>query len=381
MSESLLSNARIVTRDAVIEGSLCIRNGKIHGLDTSTFHASTPENLDGDYLLPGLVELHTDNLEKHMHPRPGVLWPSGLSAMLTHDAQLIGSGITTVLDAISCGELMPGSMRNALFASAISAVTEGRRQGVLRAEHFLHLRCEISDAKLMELFLPAVDDEAVRLVSVMDHTPGQRQFTNLDKFREYYQDRAKWTSDADFNASLPQFLEEQKNLHEPRKKDVMAVCRERGLPVASHDDTLVEHVDEAKADGVNISEFPTTLAAARRAREHGLATVLGAPNVVRGKSHSGNVSASELAAEGLLSALSSDYVPASLMHAAFMLYDQGLLSLPEAIATVSATPASLVGLDDRGKIEEGLRADLTRVRLVDGVPVVRAVWSGGKRIQ
>ena len=161
----------------------------------------------------------------------------------------------------------------------------------------------------------------------------------------------------------------------------MAVCRERGLPVASHDDTLVEHVDEAKADGVNISEFPTTLAAARRAREHGLATVLGAPNVVRGKSHSGNVSASELAAEGLLSALSSDYVPASLMHAAFMLYDQGLLSLPEAIATVSATPASLVGLDDRGKIEEGLRADLTRVRLVDGVPVVRAVWSGGKRIQ
>jgi alpha-D-ribose 1-methylphosphonate 5-triphosphate diphosphatase len=181
-------------------------------------------------------------------------------------------------------------------------------------------------------------------------------------------------------AALVELSDLQARFAQVHRRRIVERCQARGIAVASHDDTLVEHVEEAVSEGIAISEFPTTMAAAQTARRHGLATVMGAPNVVRGGSHSGNVSALELAKAGLLDVLSSDYVPSSLMMAVFHLVREAGWSLPRAIATVSAAPARAVGLEDRGAIAPGLRADIVRVRLCEALPVPHATYMAGARV-
>ncbi len=164
------------------------------------------------------------------------------------------------------------------------------------------------------------------------------------------------------------------------RRALAALGRARGLPQASHDDGTLAHIEEARELGMTIAEFPTTVEAAAAARQHEMAVVMGAPNVVRGGSHSGNISAGALAAEGLLDILSSDYAPVSLLHAAFLLHGAGGMALPEAVAKVSRNPARALGLDDRGEIAPGKRADLARVCIVNGLPVPRQVWRAGSRV-
>jgi alpha-D-ribose 1-methylphosphonate 5-triphosphate diphosphatase len=230
----------------------------------------------------------------------------------------------------------------------------------------------------MEIYQPLASNPYVRLVSLMDHTPGQRQWADLSKWREFNRDK-KWT-DIEFDAIVEQRRADQARHVEIHRRSVIALARNHGTVMASHDDTTREHVEEALADGISISEFPTTLGAAGHANKRGMKVVMGAPNVVRGSSHSGNVSAIELARRGFLDGLSSDYVPSSLMQAVFVLHRQEGIALPDATALVSANPAAMVGLKDRGSIEAGKRADFSRVRLVDNVPVVMAVWREGRRI-
>jgi alpha-D-ribose 1-methylphosphonate 5-triphosphate diphosphatase len=232
---------------------------------------------------------------------------------------------------------------------------------------------------VLEDFAPFADDPLVRLVSLMDHTPGQRQFVSLDKYREYYQGKYG-LSDAQMTALITARIADQKAYAARHRAEITRRCHARGLTLVSHDDATVAHVEDAAKIGTSIAEFPTTIEAARAARAYGLAILAGAPNLVCGRSHSGNVAAAELAGHGLLDILSSDYVPASLLHAAVILHTGLGLSLPAAIATVTATPADRVGLGDRGQLAPGRRADLLRVRLVDGLPVLRAVWRQGWRI-
>lgn len=373
-NETVFTNARIVTPEGVVEGSVLIRDGRIADIS----RGSAPgEDMNGDYLIPGLIEMHTDHLETQFQPRPGVLWPSRLAALLAHDTQVTGSGITTVLDSVCCGQLNEGKMRNTLLTMSIEAIRDARTKSVLRADHLLHLRCEICDPYVLEMFEPYVNEDNLHLVSLMDHTPGQRQFRNLDKYKEYY--RVEDVDDAEFNAMMERLCCEQEEFAERHRAAILALCHRRGIPVASHDDTTEGHVDEAVDSGITISEFPTTLEAARAAREKGLGIVMGAPNVVRGGSHSGNISARELAEQGLLDILSSDYVPASLLHGAFLLHSEIGLPLQDALATVTANPARLLKLEDRGEIAVGKRADTVRITVVDEVPVVRKVWRDGER--
>lgn len=378
MPELVLTHARVVAGNTVFEGTVVVRDGTITAVDTGPSQVAGAESLNGDFLLPGMVELHTDNLERHFEPRPGVLWPSAMAAVLAHDAQMITAGITTVLDAICVGEYREGGKRRYILAESVAAIKHARTIGLLRADHAVHLRCEVTDACVLEMFEPYADDPLVRLVSVMDHTPGQRQWRSLAKYREYF--RGEGRSDSDVDAMLAEGESLQAEYAARHRLALVEQCRSRGLVMASHDDETEEHVREAAADGMTVSEFPTTLAAAAEARRHGMMVVMGAPNIVRGRSHSGNVSASALAGAGLLDALSSDYVPASLLHGAFLLHAGQALPLPAAIALVTANPATLLGLTDRGRIGVGLRADLIRVRLADGLPVVRAAWRGGRRM-
>ena len=375
---TLFTNAQVVTPDEVFLGSVAVEDGVITDVEPGRSAARPAVDLDGDYLVPGVVELHTDVLERHAIPRPGVQWPA-VPAVLAYDSQLAGAGITTVLDSLAIGYLVDTGQRPRDPRPLVEAIRAARAAGLLRADHYLHMRCEVSTAMVVQDFTPFADDPLVRLVSLMDHAPGQRQFVDVARYREYNQGRYGLT-DAQMDALVERRLEERGRYAEEHRARITALCRKHGLPLASHDDATSAHVDEAMQAGAVIAEFPTTLEAARAAHDYGLALLAGAPNLVRGQSHSGNVPAAELAARGWLDVLSSDYVPASVLHGAFLLHTAHGLSLADAIATVSATPARQVGLDDRGALLPGRRADLVRVRVVgEDLVVVRGVWVRGER--
>ncbi|MGE0585749.1 MAG: alpha-D-ribose 1-methylphosphonate 5-triphosphate diphosphatase [Flavobacteriaceae bacterium] len=370
-------NARIVCADQVVAGSLNTGGGFIRKIDGGG--SSTGEDMEGDFLLPGLVELHTDHLEGHYSPRPGVVW-NAIAAVQAHDAQIATSGITTVLDAIRVGTDADVKASSYDLHSLIGAITAARDGGRLRADHLIHLRCEIAARDAVEKMDELGERGDIRLVSVMDHTPGQRQFVNLDKYREYYQGKSGM-GDSEMDAYIQRCLANGGLYADANRREIVERCRQRGVAIASHDDATPEHVAEAVADGATISEFPTTHAAAEAARANGLSILMGAPNLVRGGSHSGNVSAADLAGEGRLDILSSDYIPFSLLQGAMLLPRriEGF-DMPRAVALVTRNPARAVGLDDRGEIAPGKRADLIRVTMDGEVPVVRAVWREGRRV-
>ncbi len=374
----LITNARIVTAQETILGTAIVRDGLFTEVQPGRSHSPHAEDWSGDFMIPGQIELHTDNLEKHLEPRPGVRWPA-MSALLTHDAQVAAAGITTVLDAMGVGDFDARSIRAQGLQEAVAALQQARRQGLLRAEHLLHIRCELACDNMLAVARPFLDDPTVRLVSLMDHTPGQRQWMDIEKFRIYTQRNQRWS-----DMYLQEVVAERQDMqarNATRNRDgLLALCRERRIPLASHDDTTAEHIDQAVDSGITISEFPTTVRAALAARERGLGIVMGAPNLVRGGSHSGNVSALTLARDDLLDCLSSDYVPHALLHGAFLLRDQAGWALAKAVRAVSATPARVVGLSDRGEIAAGRRADFVRVRETAGVPVPLATWRQGVRI-
>lgn len=379
MTDMILTNARVVLADEMIDGTVEVTGGVVTGVSEGRSRALGAIDLEGDFLVPGLVELHTDNLERCIVPRPKVYWPV-TSALLAHDAQVASAGITTVFDAIAVGGTLKDDDRDRMLSASADGIRHATEHGTLRAEHFLHMRCEVSNPRAVELFEPFRDEPLMRLVSLMDHTPGQRQFVDIEKLRVYYTGK-HGLNDAEFEVMVEERKANQVLYSDKHRRAIAEACRGRDLVMASHDDAEPAHIDEALDLGLTISEFPTTVDAARAAHERGMTTIMGGPNVVRGGSHSGNVSAGELAEAGLLDALSSDYVPASLLHGAFLLHDDHGLRISDAIATVSRNPARMAGLDDRGEIRDGLRADMARVhRLADGTPVVRTTWRQGRRV-
>jgi alpha-D-ribose 1-methylphosphonate 5-triphosphate diphosphatase len=377
MTQRVIKNATIVTANDAFNGCLVVDDGVIASVDRGTTAVPSAEDWAGDWLLPGLVELHTDNLEKHLVPRPGVLW-NAHSATVMHDALCAAAGITTVLDSIGIGDVEQGGSRSQTQHMSIEALHACRAEGLLRVEHLLHLRCEVSTHDVVDVFEQYADDALLELVSVMDHTPGQRQWRDLVKYRQYTE-RYGSLKDSDYQALMEERREHQLRYAIPNRAAIIAASHARNLPLASHDDTEVEHVQQAHEEDMAISEFPTTVAAAKAARAAGIDIVMGSPNMVKGGSHSGNVSAAELARLDLLDIFSSDYVPASLLQSAFMLHTTTGWPVPKAISTVTRNPALAIGLADRGELAPGLRADLIRVRMSGGMPIVRGAWLRGER--
>ena len=376
-AELVLTHARIVLENEILQGSVQIRDGVI--ADISGGNTRQGEDFAGDYLIPGLVELHTDHLEQHYSPRPGVRW-NATAAIQAHDAQVASSGITTVFDCLRMGADEDGGFADGEMRAMADAIQAASRDGRLRSEHLLHLRCEVSADNVMDHFVDFEEDPHVRLVSLMDHSPGQRQFQTMEQYTLYYQ-KKRGLSDAAFAEFVARRKEESDRNSSRHRIAISKVCATRGITVASHDDATLDHVGEAIDNGVRLAEFPTSVDAADASHKAGMSVLMGAPNVVRGKSHSGNIAARDLAERGVLDVLSSDYVPLSLLYAPFVLADEVEgVSLPQALAMVTATPARTVSLDDRGRIATGLRADIVRVRRDEGVPVVRAVWRQGQRV-
>lgn len=379
-TDVLLTNARVVLDDRVIErGWVAVAHRGIVEIGEGKA-PERGEDMNGDLVMPGLIELHTDHLEAHYVPRPKVFWDP-VAAVVSYDGQLATSGITTVLDSLRVWREEGAEEVDGQADVLSAAIEQARRADLLRAEHFLHLRCEIPTPMVVEDTAKLASRPDVRLISLMDHTPGQRQFRDEEKLRDYYRGKKSGLSEAELDALFEQRFEYQRKYADTNMRGVVKLAQRLGVPLASHDDTTEENVADAIRDKVSVAEFPTTLEAARALHEAGIAILMGAPNVVRGGSHSGNIAAADLAREGLLDILSSDYVPSSLLMGALQLPERiSSIALPEAVRTVTRAPAMAIGLHDRGEIATGKRADLIRVHVAANVPVVRSVWRAGRRV-
>lgn len=377
MTETVFTNAQVVLADEIVHGSLVVRDGKV--AEISSGSSAIGYDFNGDTLIPGLVELHTDHLETHYAPRPKVRWNPHASVQ-AHDAQIAASGITTVFDALRVGVDEDADLGIADMTLLSDAIDDCMKEEGLRADHFIHLRCEVSSADCIDALDAFEYNERVKLVSLMDHAPGQRQFASLEAYAIYYRGKMG-LSEEEFQVFSEKRMAASAKNADKHRRIVADRCNEKGIILASHDDATVAHVNEALNQGIAVAEFPTTVEAAKASHEGGLSVLMGAPNLMRGSSHSGNVSARKLAGSGHLDILSSDYIPFSMISAAFMMGDvvEGI-NLPQAIKTVTANPAEAVGMDDRGSIEIGKRADLVRVRRSNNVPVVRSVWREGERV-
>jgi len=377
-TETIFTNGRIVTADAEFDGTVVVRDGRIIDVSEGRSHAADID-LEGDYLVPGLVELHTDNMEKHFSPRPGVKWPA-VPAVMAHDTQIAAAGITTVFDSLSLGDVRGDTDRVQNRTRMVEAICEVSERRMTRAEHRLHLRCEVTPDDAVEAVDRWIDLPLVGLLSVNDHTPGQRQFLDPSKLKQYYMGKFAMTEPQfeEFHARAIELHDRNAARH---RHAIVSRAQARALPIASHDDATREHVLEAVRNGMTIAEFPTTHEAADASHEAGLAVLVGAPNLVLGGSHSGNIAAIDLISAGRADILSSDYVPASLMEGVFKLPASDIgITLPQAVRLASLNPARAVGLNDRGELTAGRRADMVRVRVLGNAPVVRAVWREGQRV-
>ncbi|MEC8642920.1 MAG: alpha-D-ribose 1-methylphosphonate 5-triphosphate diphosphatase [Pseudomonadota bacterium] len=377
--EFSLTNARLILDGEVSRGTIHVADNLIVSIDLGETIHTNAIDCGGDFLSPGLIELHTDNLERHRKPRPGVLQPMR-DALLAHDGELASTGITTVFDALRIGSVISDG-RNAYEPYALEAASTMRRlkeDNHLRIDHQVHLRAEVCSETLAEELEEFGPEQDIGIVSLMDHTPGQRQFRDTAQLILYLKGKYGM-SDTDIEQHFTNMRNLQDRHGSAHRKATVAFANAAGAVLASHDDTTIDDVAQSRAVNCRLAEFPTTLEAASECNDAGIAVMMGAPNLMRGKSHSGNVSAAELVSTGDLQILSSDYIPSTLLRAAVKL---GIMldDMAAAMKMVTVTPAQVVGLDDRGRLARGQRADILRFGLEESQPIIRGVWSAGRQV-
>ena len=378
-TETILANATLVLPTETLRGQVRLVDGQIRDIAEGVTVPPGAINCGGDLVMPGLIELHTDNLERHIEPRPKVNWPHA-AAIIAHDAELASVGITKVFDALRVGSVVSNSKANyGEYARALADEILGlRADGALKISHFLHLRAEVCSETLIDELAKFGPEDRIGIVSLMDHTPGARQFRDMSKLKDYYIGK-HGISDTDWDAHVARQLDLKARLGEAHEAAAVAAARRYGAVLASHDDTEADHVQRSAEHGAHFAEFPTTVEAAQACQTHGILVMMGAPNLIRGGSHSGNVAAQDLAEADLLDIVSSDYVPSSLLSAALQLGDLWG-NTARGIATVTAAPADAAGLADRGHLAPGARADLIRVARIGTAGAVRGVWVQGNRV-
>jgi alpha-D-ribose 1-methylphosphonate 5-triphosphate diphosphatase len=377
MNEQVYTNYLLQLPEQELLGTVVVRDGLIADIQPGIVNQG--ENGEGDYLLPGLIELHTDNLERCMSPRPGIRWPLAAAAVY-HDRDLASAGVTTVCDAIAIGDIAIASPRLTNYAPMIDTISQGQAAGRFCVEHLLHLRCELAYEQVYEITSQYINHPLLSMISLMDHTPGQRQFIHLDKFKEYYMGKHGVKAD-----EIDEFIlirqQRQEMYAQKNRIALVELCKTQGIALASHDDATVEHIQEAVQDGAVLAEFPTTLEAAKAAHNSGLQVLMGAPNLVLGGSHSGNISAMELVLQNLVDVISSDYVPQSLLQSIFIIAEKTGKPIYQAMQLFTSNPAKAINVfSDRGSLEIGKRADFITVHNDGIVPRLMTTICRGDRV-
>jgi alpha-D-ribose 1-methylphosphonate 5-triphosphate diphosphatase len=370
---------RVVTPDAVVEGGVRVEGDRVVNVGAVDADADTVVDADGRLVLPGLVDLHGDDIETHLHPRSGARMPPSM-ALASADRANLAAGITTKFHAISFEDDKDEGRSPELAATLTDAIAAADD---LLADHRLHARCEVTQRRCVDAVLDVVENGDADLVSVMSHVPGKGQFRDVDAFKRYYENADERTVE-----EAEEMIAERTDISmatlRKRVDRVVTAAHDAGVVTASHDDENPTEVDRLSEAGVDITEYPITLETAERAADIGMTTAMGAPNLVRGESQWGNLSTADAIEAGVVDALVADYHPPSLLAGAFV--DTGE-PLPARVRRVSAVPADAVDLTDRGRIADGARADLLIVdpdptptvtrALVAGQPVYRADPAGG----
>ena len=368
-----LENARIVTPEGMRQGSLTIEDGSIAALNADAPRGAARLDLGGDLLLPGLIDLHGDAIEKEVEPRPNAFFPLPV-ALDAIDRRMAAAGVTTAFHGVSFAEGELG-VRDVAFAETLARALHGF-SGVV--DHRVHVRYELTDAGSEARVTRLIADGVASLLSFMDHTPGQGQFKDAAAYGAYLS-RVYAKDEGDIRDRITAKQAEAGNLA-ARVRRLAARARPRGVALAGHDDEGAERVAFMTGVGASISEFPLDLATARAARAAGLVTLFGAPNVLRGRSQSGALSARDAIAAGVAGALCSDYAPQAMLPALGVLTGAMGLGWPEALDLMAGAAARAAGLADRGEIGLGKRADLIRARDGGGSLSVAAVWVAGAQV-
>ncbi|GAB4289943.1 MAG: alpha-D-ribose 1-methylphosphonate 5-triphosphate diphosphatase [Methylophaga sp.] len=377
MSKIWIHNARIVLANEMLQqASLLIEDGLITAINPQTV-TDAVEVVDarGRLLMPGLIDLHCDALEKEVEPRPNVHFPLDF-AVAQADKRNASSGITTVYHAIAFANDELGLRNNDFAAQIARAVHDWAPHGLI--DNRVHCRYEITDESGLPVLLDLLENDDIHLLSLMDHTPGQGQFKNMAAYRDYLA-RSYKKSEAELDDIIDKKLGAAEGAFE-RVKTLIAAAHAKGVSVASHDDDNRERVDTMSSLDVQISEFPINMEAASAARERGMSTVFGAPNILRGKSQSGSMKALDAIEAGVADCLCADYAPAALIVAVMNLPTLTDIDLAGAVRLVTLNPAKAAGLDDRGEIAVGKRADLIMVDTPAGLPQVGRVWLKGQTV-
>ena len=366
-------NGQIIKPDGVIEkGCVGIEDGRIIDIrDTLPDTSGNVIDANGGYVMPGIIDIHGDDMETAISPRSSSQFPADF-ALLQLDRTNAVCGITTKLHAITYFEdELKG--RHVGLSKEIAKAIAVCRYGLL-TNHFLHVRCDISTD--LEDVLEVIESPLVKLISFLDHTPGQGQFSDPEQYREYHK-RIYGLSDVEIDGIIRKKLR-YANKKVQNMREVARKALAKWISIASHDDDSSQKVELVHSIGARISEFPVTLDAANRTRELGMTICMGAPNVVLGRSTSGNLSSIQAVTAGLVDVLCSDYNPASMLYSPFILWKQGILTLSDAVKMVTLNPAKAVGMDyATGSIEIGKRADILVVNEQMGIPVVaRTIVSG-----
>ncbi|WP_376088027.1 alpha-D-ribose 1-methylphosphonate 5-triphosphate diphosphatase [Roseomonas sp. CCTCC AB2023176] len=369
---------RLVLRDRVVpRGAVRIEGGVIAEVVEGAARGPSVSG-EGLTLMPGIVDLHGDMIEKEVEPRPDCDFPLDV-AVLNLDARLAASGVTTAYAGVSFAEGKRGPRSEERARATVEAAARAKPQA--RVDLRVHARFEITNPRAEPILRDLLERGMVDMVSLTDHTPGQGQYRDLEQYVHY----ASRTS-----GTTPEEAAERarRRMAAPPAWEiashVTAMARAQNLPIASHDDDTPAKVALMRSLGATISEFPVTLEAARAAREAGMITLMGAPNALRGRSMTGNITALSVLEAGLLDALAADYHQGAMLPAVVAWVRQGRIALHEAVALLTANPAQAAALDDRGVIAAGRRADLMLVNLSEAAdappPRVRAVWREGRLI-
>jgi len=367
-----LTHAHLVLKDRILEdSSLVVEDGRIAGLAETAPHGREID-LEGAFLLPGLVDIHGDALEKEIEPRPGVYFSAELAVRQT-DLRCACNGITTAYHAISFAGDELGIRNPRMAAEMMASLHDHARD--LRADHRLHIRYEITDGDSLDLVRDLIDTGRVALLSFMDHTPGQGQFRSVESYHTFLA-KTYSTGAEQLKEMTRKKIEAGRNGFE-RMEVLARHARDAGVPMASHDDDCAAKIDTLNDLGVRISEFPVNIETALHARARGWSAMVGAPNLMRGKSSGSGLSAEEGLRRGGADILVSDYAPAAMLPALFRAVETGLMDLPAAVRLASVNPARAARLEDRGEVRQGLRADLIAVRRSGGLPVVEKVLKEG----
>lgn len=368
----ILRSRRVFASDEIKPADLVLEHDYIREVLP---YGSCNEAVDlGDKLIsPGFIDLHSDSVEQEIEPRPGAEFPVR-SALIELDKKLSMAGITTMFHAIAFNdESLVGRRGTEMAADLIEQVCDCNNR-LLNIDNLVHARYEITSFCSLPAIKRLVEEDKVQMLSLMDHSPGQGQFRSLEMWKKYHVPVFK-LSDERVKEILDVQME-KKSRSQRYLEELIQFAHERDILLASHDDDSCEKIDLLNDMGVTIAEFPLNMETASHARNKGMATGMGAPNVVRGRSQSGNISARELLSEGNCDFLCSDYHPTSMLQAVYAMHREMDKPLAESLACITTTPARISRLEDRGEIAAGKLADLVIIEDQDVAKVVMTFKSG-----